>query len=191
MKWQYLILMVLLLAACGTAQNDNKGNGISPKTDTPKVENIISQEKVESPFTLKLVSDKEQYKVGEKPSIRAELVYSGDEDFISIGHAASWIWLETTNLTKNYQFGAFMDQPYIITNMTKGEVITQPYHFSGSMYHEEMEGNAYTESELQKMGEGYFSPGQYEIHGRTDFVIEGQPDKKYQLEASVIFEVIE
>ncbi|WP_332651423.1 hypothetical protein [Lysinibacillus sp. 54212] len=187
MKRYGLLLLILFLAACGGIEKD-VGSSIPDKT---KVENISAQEVEESPFTLRLVSDKEQYKVGEKLSIRAELIFEGDKESITIGHAASWIWLSTTNFTKNYRFGAFMNEPYIRTTMTKGEAIIQPYHFSGVTYQESMGGNPYSEEELKEMASDHFPIGQYEINGRTDFEIEGQSGRKYQLEARVIFEVVE
>ncbi|MFF5994691.1 hypothetical protein AAGS61_08005 [Lysinibacillus sp. KU-BSD001] len=180
MKWLYSILLLILLTACGTESMNRE-----------KVENVTTQEVKEAPFTLRLVSEKAQYQVGEKIAVRAELVYDGEEEAIQIGHGGSWIWLETTNLTKDYQFGAAMNEPYIITPMRKGEVLIEPYYFSGSSYHEGMEGNSYTEDVLEQMSTLAFPVGQYEINGRTDFVIEGAQGEKYQLEAKVIFEVVE
>ncbi|MEO4053961.1 hypothetical protein [Solibacillus sp. CAU 1738] len=180
MKWFNILLLVVLLAACGTEYTNNA-----------QFENVPEQKTEQAPFTLRLVSEKAQYNVGEPLAIRAELMYEGNEEAIQIGHAGSWIWLSTTNLTENYQFGAAMNEPYIVTTVKKGEALVEPYHFSGGSYYKGMDGNNYTEDMLKQMVAMKFPPGQYQINGRTDFVIEGQQGEKYHLEASIIFEVVE
>lgn len=171
------LFMVLFLAGCGTEPLKSTG-----------VDNMIENEVVEEPFTLRLVSEKEQYVEGEKPNIKAELTYNGDLDKVSIGHGGSWIWLITTNLTEDYFFDAAMIEPYIVSEMKKGEPLVQQYQFSGS--YDESKG--YSEEIFKRMSEMDFPPGQYEIKGRTDFHIDGeQPSTNYSLETKIIFEVIE
>lgn len=185
MKWLSSILLVLLLFGCGTSTVKNE------QVNNEKVDNVVAQEISKDPFTLRLVSEKEQYHVGEPLAIRAELLYEGEDESIQIGHAGSWIWLETTNLTKNYQFGAAMNEPYLVSTLKKGEELVAPYRFSGGTYYEGMGGNAYSEEIFEQMASMEFPPGQYRIDGRTDFVIEGKQGEKYVLEAHIIFEVVE
>lgn len=177
MKRLLSLCFVLFLAACGTEQGNTSG-----------VENVVKNTVEEEPFVLQLTSEKEQYKVGEKPNIKAELIYNGEDESIEIGHGGSWILMTTTNLTEDYHFGAAMNEPYIISEMKKGEPLTEQYGFSGSYD----SSNKYSEEIFHKMSEMDFPPGQYEIMGVTDFVIEGEePSKKYSLKTRVIFEVVE
>ncbi len=185
MKWLSSIVLVLLLVGCGAENSENE------HVNNEKVDNIVAQEMSKAPFTLRLISEKAQYRVGEPLAIQAELLYEGEDEAIHIGHGGSWIWLGTTNLTKDYQFGAAMNEPYIISTLKKGEALVAPYRFSGGTYYEGMSGNAYSEDLFEQMASMEFPPGQYRIDGRTDFVIEGKQGEKYVLEAHIIFEVVE
>lgn len=184
MKFIYSLLVVVLLSACGTVTNS--GN---PAKEP--VQNVAQNESSNENFHFQLVSEKEQYKVGDKLEIRAELTYKGEQQSVDIGHGGSWVWLITTNLTEDYHFDAAMNEPYIITKMEKGVSIVQPYHFSGGAYDSHMDGQPFSDELFMQMAEMDFPPGQYEIYGRTDFVIEGSGGQKQVLEARIIFEVIE
>ena len=175
-----IIGLTMLLTACNTAQ---------PQADP--IENQATAQVEQQPFTLKLEAEKEQYKVGEKPIIQAELVYAGEEDEITIAHGGSWLFLETTNITEDYHFGAFMNEPLIYTKLTKGEPLIERYSFSGGTYIEGQEGKPYSDELFERMAKMDFPAGQYEIKAITEFGIEQITGKKYQLEARIVFEVVE
>ena len=184
MKFIYSLLVVVLLSACGTATN--LGN---PAKEP--VQNVAQDESSNENFHFQLVSEKEQYHVGDKLEIRAVLTYKGEQQSVDIGHGGSWVWLNTTNLTEDYRFGTAMNEPYIITKMQKDVPIVQTYRFSGGAYDSHMDGQPFSDKIYMQMAEMNFPPGQYEIYGRTDFVIEGSGGQKQLLEARIIFEVIE
>lgn len=189
MRILIMICMTFLLVACGTAENNQKnpGNANAPKVN--QLENQKESTVTEEDFNLTLSSEKEQYKVGEELKIQAKLTYTGEEE-ISIGHGGSWLFMNTTNVTKGYEFGSAMIEPYIVTTMKPNIPIIEPYTFSGGTYHEGMEGNAYSEKEFEQMSKMNFPPGQYKIEGVTEFIIDGQ-QQRYNLKTKIVFEVIE
>lgn len=178
-----LLAIVLLLSACGMTDKpvENVQQAFQEKEVISEVSNEI--------FTLKLISEKLNYKVGEELQIRAELTYKGEEP-ITIGHGGSWIHLATTNLTKDYQFGSAMIEPYITTPIPPGETIIQQYKFSGGTYYDGAPGAKYSEEEFKEMGDMNFPVGEYKIEGLTDFHIDGEGNN-IKLKTEVIFHVIE
>jgi len=167
--------MALFLAACGTGSGDNENKGSN--------ESVAVQDN----FKLELISEKTQYKVGEELKITANLTYSG-EDEIDIEHGGSWIFLNTTNVTKGYKFTGAMNQPLIITKVKPNEPLIEPYHFSGGTYFKENGGNPYTDNEFEQMASMNFPPGKYRIEGVTEFNIIGEKTR-YRLKAEILFEV--
>lgn len=186
-KWIFpLVLLVFMLFGCGTGYQTN-GN-----SSNDNIENVPKALAENEQFSFKLISEKGVYQVGEPLQIHAELTYKGDEEAITISHAASPIWLMTTNLTEDYQFQAAMNEPLIFTELKNGVPMIEDYQFSGGTYYEGAKGKAYSEEVFMQMAEGKFPPGQYEIKGRTDFAVgEDIMDNRVNLETSIIFTVIE
>lgn len=184
-KFVLLFAMVFLLTAC----NMKIENVEEIEPHTSHSGNIQYASVGDEDFKLTLQTEKVFYKVGEKIKVQAILENAQDED-IKLGHGGSWVWLETKNITKNYQFGAVMNEPYIITPIKAGESITTDYQFSGGTYTKDSPGEKYSDEEFSKMADLKFPVGQYEIYARTDFHIEGK-EKQYSYEAKIVFEVIE
>lgn len=189
MNWKWLFslaFMIFMLAGCGT---ETIQNGSSSDDEFENVQEGITDNEQ---FSFRLVSEKAVYQVGEPLQIKAELTYIGDEASITISHAASPIWLLTTNLTEDYRFDAAMNEPLIRTVLTKDIPFVQDYHFSGGSYDGGASGKPYSDEVFHQMAEGKFPPGQYEIKGRTDFAVgEDILNNKVSLETSIIFTVIE
>lgn len=187
-KWLFIIIIfIVILSGCGT-----KTNGTGVPSSNYEYENIVESSAENDVFLFKLTSKKAVYQVGEPLEIKAELTYKGDEETIKIAHAASPIWLLTTNLTEDYQFEAAMNEPLIITPLVKNTPYVEQYRFSGGSYFEGAPGKPYSDDLLMQMVKGEFPPGQYEIKGRTDFAVgEDMMGDKINLETSIIFTVIE
>lgn len=186
-KWILTVaFMAILLIGCGTSTNNNN------TSSNYEYENITESTDENGQFSFILKSEKAVYQVGEPLQIKAELTYIGDEESVTISHAASPIWLLTTNLTENYQFEAAMNEPLIFTELKKGIPYIEVYQFSGGSYYEGSPGKPYSDEVFKQMAEGRFPPGQYEIKGRTDFAIgEDIMTKRVNLETAIIFTVIE
>lgn len=186
-KWiSTLFILILILASCGTGAENN---GDSSNYNFENVEEGFVED---DQFKFRLVSEKAVYQVGEPLQIKAELTYIGEKEFLKISHAASPIWLLTTNLTEDYQFDAAMNEPLIFTELKKDVPFIQEYQFSGGTYYEGAPGKPYSNEIFKKMAEGNFPPGQYEIKGKTDFAIgENIMDNRVHLETSIIFTVVE
>lgn len=191
MRFIIVGLCILLLASCS-----NEKDVMVDEVQQEKVTqgeglqvNIKESEIAKDSFTLTLKSEKEQYKVGETLNIVAQLTYHG-EKAIYIGHAGSWVYLGTTNLTKDYQFGSSMITPYIVTPLASGETITEQYQYTGGPYYEGLGGNPYSEEEHSRMSNMEFPPGQYKIDAYTDFKNEDN-GITYKIHTAIIFEVVE
>ena len=190
-KWIIsLVVLVLMLFGCGTGEQTNENS--TGNSSNNEIENVTEGFIEDGQFSFKLTSEKAVYQVGESLQIHAELTYIGDEESITISHAASPIWLMTTNLTEDYQFQAAMNEPLIFTELKKGVPLIEEYQFSGGTYFEGGPGNPYSEEVFLQMAEGKFPPGQYEIKGKTDFAIgENIMTERVQLETYIIFTVVE
>ncbi len=178
-----ILILAFFLTACGA---DTGENGAENKKGVN--ENNSSTE-IQDKFKLELKSEKPRYMVGEELKITAELTYMGEEE-IEIGHGGSWLYFNTTNVTKGYQFKGAMDQPYIVTPMKPNEPIIVQYRFSGGTYFKESGGTPYTDEEFKQMASMNFPPGEYKIEGITDFRIDGE-EQKYELEADIVFEIVD
>ncbi|HWL24004.1 MAG TPA: hypothetical protein VNR38_09700 [Ureibacillus sp.] len=181
-----LLVLVILISGCSA------GNNLSSTSSTNTFENVTEGLVNNEQFTFRVYSEKAVYQVGEPLKIKAELTYIGDSESITISHAASPIWLLTTNLTEDYQFEAAMNEPLILTELNKDEPYIESYQFSGSSYYDGAPGKPYSEEVFMKMAEGNFPPGQYEIKGRTDFAIGDEiMNDRVSLETSIVFTIIE
>ncbi|WP_052124004.1 hypothetical protein [Ureibacillus manganicus] len=186
-KWIItLVVLVFMLFGCGTGEQTN---GNSSNYD---IENVTEGIIEDGQFSFKLTSEKAVYQVGEPLQIQAVLTYIGDQASITISHAASPIWLLTTNLTEDYQFQAAMNEPLIFTELKKDVPLIEEYQFSGGTYYDGAPGKPYSDEVFMQIAEGKFPPGQYEIKGRTDFAVgEDISVNTVNLETSIIFTVIE
>lgn len=186
-KWVFtLVFLIFILAGCGTGTQNNS-NSLNYE-----LENVTEGFVEDGHFSFKLISEKAVYQVGEPLQIKAELTYIGEEESIRISHAASPIWMLTSNLSEGYQFDAAMNEPLIFTDLKKNVPFVEQYQFSGGTYYEGAPGNPYSEDVFLQMAEGKFPPGQYEIKGKTDFAIgEDIMTERVQLETYIIFTVVE
>ncbi|MDN4491922.1 hypothetical protein [Ureibacillus aquaedulcis] len=185
MRFLTIIIIVLFLSACGVDSGKKVLTNEGDSIESIKSESI----EVQDDFKLEIKSEKSQYNVGEELKITANLTYTGEKE-IEIGHGGSWIYLNTTNVTKGYQFWAAMNQPHIVTAMTPNVPIKEQYHFSGGTYYAGSGGNPYTEEEYKQMADMNFPPGNYKIEGTTEFNILGE-EYTYEIKTEISFEVIE
>lgn len=180
------MLIIFLLCGCHTETPIAKEKVSSEKRNI--TETISENEQ----FILTVRTEKEEYQVGEPLEITATLAYKGETDMITVAHSGTPILFETTNLTKNYQFGWAMNTPLYIEDFKKSEPYKTVYSFSGGMYHDGMPGEPYSDEEYRAVTKGNLPPGQYEIKAITELSVGENPTRnKVELEANIIFTVVE
>ena len=177
-----LALSFVLLASCNT-ETSGGASGEKPLSIT----NITSAEYEFDEFSVEIKSAKEVYEHGEPVDVKVTL-YNKTEQTINIGHGGSWVGLATTDLTRNYQYGYAMIDPYIVTSIKPGETILEKYRFSGGSYSDDMPGNPFKNEDMEKMGTLKFPKGQYEITAIVDFWID-KTDRKFSAQLPIVFEV--
>lgn len=109
------LLIIFLLCGCHTETPIAKEKVSSEKRNI--TETISENEQ----FILTARTEKEEYQVGEPLEITATLAYKGETDTFTVAHIGTTILFETTNLTKNYQFGWAMNTPLYIEDFKKSE----------------------------------------------------------------------
>lgn len=184
----FLLSMILLLAACGTAENAASGDSSSNLEEyTVKT---TEAETVEGDFIYRLVSEKEEYKSGGPVEIYAELEYVGDEASIDIIHAGSAFFFPMEEKTREYQLDYPMIEPLLMTTLTKGEPLREKY--SGSGGYSDQDDAAFIEFTKQVMN-NEFPEGYYVVNGYADFFTETPDGRKteYELHGTVDFKVAE
>lgn len=182
-KW--LLFLLLILAACNRSE-PNENPDATHATYVP-IDNQIQSEVTDRSFHITLQSAKEVYELGEPIEVFAELENITEQN-IQIGHGESWVTLGTTNISKDYQFGFLVTEPYITQTIDEGETNRVNYRFSGVSYDLSMSGKSYSENELMKMSDMEFPKGQYEITAIVNFK-DISHDEFYEHKLSVVFEV--
>ncbi|WP_372867713.1 hypothetical protein [Planomicrobium okeanokoites] len=183
-----LLLLTLLLAACGTAEEPANGDSSASVEDyTVKT---TEAEATEGDFIYRLVSEKEEYASGGPVELYAELEYIGDLETIDIFHAASPFYFPMEEKTRSYEIHYGMEEPLITTTLTKGEPLREQYSGSGGYSTEE--DSAYIEFTKNIM-DMQFPEGYYVVEGYTDFYTENPAtaQTKYEMHAEVDFKVLD
>ncbi|WP_281863806.1 hypothetical protein [Planomicrobium okeanokoites] len=183
-----LLLLTLLLAACGTAEEPANGDSSASVEDyTVKT---TEAEATQGDFIYRLVSEKEEYASGGPVELYAELEYIGDLETIDIFHAASPFYFPMEEKTRNYEIHYAMNEPLITKTLTKGEPLREQYAGSGG--YSDQDDDAYIEFTKNIMNK-QFLEGYYVVEGYADFYTEppenGQPN--YKLQAEIDFKVVD
>lgn len=183
-----LLALILLIAGCGTA--DDAGNGASSSSLEDYTVGATKAEITDGDFIYRLVSEKEEYASGGPVEIYAELEYVGDQDSIDIYHAGSAFFFPMEEKTRGYQLYYPMNDPLLITTLTKGEPLRESYTGSGG--YSDQDTAAYIEF-MKQITNNQFPTGYYVVNGYADFFTE-QADgaqTNYDIQAQVDFKVID
>lgn len=185
-----LVLLTVLLASCGAQGKGQTGSGNSDSVND-EVTNSSSAEATEGDFVYRLVSEKEQYGAGEAVALYAELEYLGDEEEVTIYHAASPFYFPITEKTRGYEIGYMMEEPLVTTTLKKGEPVREEYKRSGGF--SEQDEKDYVDF-IKSFLENGFPAGHYVVDGYANFYVqsgvEGTEDKEtFTIKANIEFEV--
>lgn len=150
-------------------------------------------------FVYRLVSEKEEYEQGDQVQVYGELEYIGEEDEITIGHAASAFYFPMKELTRDYNISYAMNEPYITTKLKKGEPLREYYKIGGG--YDSRDDKTFKDF-IRSLKDG-FPGGRYVVYGSADFVIDsmsqgasqsgsnGEEPKRYKIQAEIEFSVNE
>ncbi|KOP65067.1 hypothetical protein AMS62_07265 [Bacillus sp. FJAT-18019] len=189
---RYLYMgFILMLMVTGCAQQGTQG---ADPTDLSldKAARGSHAEVSDRDFVYRLVSEKEQYDYGEKVKVYGELEYVGEQDEITIGHAASPFYFPMKELTRDYDIGYAMNEPYFTTTLKKGEPLRK--YYSGGGGYGSQDKKEFKDF-IRSLQDG-FPDGHYVVYGSADFMIDSQSKgadqgkpEDYKIQAEIEFRV--
>ncbi|GFN29952.1 hypothetical protein [Paenibacillus xylaniclasticus] len=174
------VLLMMALAGCGYVVTKEKPKPVVMQQST-------ARETKQGDFVYRLIVVSPGEEAGAKPRLTAELEYVGDQDEITIYHAASPFSFFLKETTRGYDIGYMMDQPLIGTKLSRGEPLQETY--KGGGWYTEQDSQDYIDfvKELMKTG---FPSGQYEASGQAGFYTEeGGKKQDYKIKNDVTFTV--
>lgn len=175
------------LAGCGSTNMDN---GAESRDHTTEAPGVIAVETQEDDFIYRLYTDNAIYRKGEKVDIIAELEYIGEEDEVTIAHAASPFYFNLKELNRGYPIEQMMNEPLLHTTLVRGEPLVEHYQKSGG-YSEQDDPN-YVQFIRNVWKSNGFPHGHYVVDGFASFFVEeeGKTEKKtYNIEGKIDFKV--
>lgn len=143
----------------------------------------------EEDFIYRLVSEKEQYSDSNAVKVYGELEYIGEQEEITIYHAASPFYFPMEEKVRGIEIPYPMPEPLGSTTLTKGKPFQVEYTGSGA-YSEEDE-KEYVKF-MKDFIENGFPTGYYLVDGYADFFVQKETNEepdKYHLEVQIDFKV--
>lgn len=187
----FTLIFVFILSSCTANEETKKKESL---LDEYKVMNHYSTVKVKD-FIYRIVSENKEYADNEKIKIYAELEYVGNEDQVTIYHAASPFYFDIEEKTRSYDIGYIMNQPLVKTTIVKGKPLREEYIVGNGGYSgddpKEYVDFMKTIMETKRLPYGY-----YILNGRADFYVETVKNGKnveidYNISSSIDFKVNE
>ncbi|MEK3732156.1 hypothetical protein MKX64_06845 [Paenibacillus sp. FSL M8-0334] len=174
-------MLLLVLAGC-TGQVAHEVPSSVPDTEEPARES--RSERVEGDFVYRLVSEQGEYAAGEQVQLYAELEYTGEEDEITISHAASPFWFPIRELTREYDISYGMNEPLLHTTLKKGEPLRE--YYKGAYGYNGEDSDAYKQF-IKSLDNG-FPEGRYVVYGSADFLVQA-PEIEGEAEAPDVYKL--
>ena len=157
-KFICFLALILILAACGTTNEDldDKSYSVYPHEAEAEADD----------FVYRLTTEKDVYDEFSDTAIFAELTYVGEKESIDIYHAASPFYFYLEERTRDYDIDYAMEDPLLTTTLKKGEPLREKYTFAGG--YSDTDNKAYIEFIETIVNEG-FPEGNYIINGSAQF----------------------
>jgi len=179
------IMLTLLLSSCTyELESDNEVT----KLDNYEVIKTMD-EVIEGDFIYRLVTEKGEYLDNESVNIYAELEYIGDNEEITIYHAASPFFFPMVEKIRDYSIDYPMDEPLISTKLIKGKPLREEYKRSGG--YSSQDEKEYVNFMKSFLDNG-FPTGYYVVNGFADFYVQSNENgnkEKYNIKAQIDFKV--
>jgi len=188
-KWLVFISILAFFvigSGCGTEGKSSKD--VAGELDQYDVQNPNAEVK-EGDFVYRLVSEQKVYPNGQSVTLYGELEYIGNEQEITIQHAASPFYFPIEEKIRGIDIPYPMPEPLVTTTLNKGEPLRVNYTGSGA--YSEQDKKAYIEF-MKDFIENGFPTGYYVVNGYADFMVPKDPNlepDKYHLKAQVEFKV--
>ena len=178
-------MLTLLLSSCTyELESDNEVT----KLDNYEVIKTMD-EVTEGDFIYRLVTEKGEYLDNESVNIYAELEYIGDNEEITIYHAASPFFFPMVEKIRDYSIDYPMDEPLISTKLIKGKPLREEYKRSGG--YSSQDEKEYVNFMKSFLDNG-FPTGYYVVNGFADFYVQSNENgnkEKYNIKAQIDFKV--
>lgn len=179
------LLLTLFVSGCGAGNNSSD---ITSKVDSYDVVRTAAEVQ-EGYFVYRLVSEKETYSDSQSVKLYGELEYVGEQEEITIYHAASPFYFPMEEKVRGVEIPYPMPEPLGSTTLLKGKPFRVEYTGSGA-YSEEDE-KEYVKF-MKDFIENGFPTGYYLVNGYADFFVQKETNRepdKYHLEAQIDFKV--
>lgn len=179
-----LVIFILLLTACGQAQNQNITNSNLSSVLT-KEELVLETKVIKGDYELAIYTKKTQYAVNELIDVYAELTYIGEHEEIEIGHAMHPVGFGIKEHTRVFDIAGVMAEPYMVTLLKRNEPIQYKYSFSGG--YSSADGADYV-AFAKDLQDNQLPRGECTITAYASFNIHGQESEPpYRSNTSISF----
>lgn len=180
----FIIIVIFLIAGCDSTE----------KIDSKELVKIEVQksldETIQDDFIFRLVSEKEQYKVGEDVKLYGEILYKGDKEEITIYHSSSAVSFNVIEKIRGHEISYIVKEIGTSTTLNRlGNPYRAQYNKSAVYNPDNIQKDYARFMETFSKKEG-FPSGYYIVKGTTDFSVESQ-EKLYKLEATIDFKVVD
>ncbi|UVI33067.1 hypothetical protein [Paenibacillus spongiae] len=182
--------ILIFITGCGSKEKQESEDPGTVKVDILNKQNAVT---ADGDFIYRLVTEKAEYSLGETVKIYAELEYIGEQDSITIYHAASPFSFPIEERTRGYSIGYNMNTPLLNTTLKRGEPLREEYKNSGGFG--ETDERAYIDFIKSLWADG-FPAGYYVVDGFADFYVESKVDgedkeEDYTIKSQIDFTVTE
>ena len=180
----FIIIVVFLITGCDSTEKI--GSKELEKIDVQK----SSDKTIQDDFIFRLVSEKDQYKVGEDVKLYGEILYKGEKEEITIYHSSSAVSFNVIEKIRGHEIGYILNDIGTSTTLNR---LGNPYR---AQYNKNAGYNLdNTEKDYAKFMETFskrdgFPLGYYIVKGTTDFSVDSE-EKLYNLEATIDFKVVD
>lgn len=183
-----IITLIFLFAGCNTSTSID--NSDLDKYDVSKTKEEI----VQDDFIFRLVSEKEEYRVGEDVKLYGEIVYVGQKDEVTINHSSSAILFPIEEKIRVYNISYLVNDIGLSTTLKQGEPYREEYVKSGG-YSPDQDPDDYVNFIQGFIKKDGFPAGYYVVSGYTDFSVGSSENteehKRLKIEAKIDFKVLE
>lgn len=190
-----ITLLITILTSCSSQSNTNTNiNNEKHNTDKDNLQSYETfVEVTEGDFVYRLSTERKGYTKGTPVKILADIEYIGDEESISISHAASPFYFPMRELTRDYDIEYEMTTPLITTTLTRGVPIQEVFSGGAGGYGSQ-DPPEYVEF-MKMFMRGDYPIGEYVVHGFASFDVEPKTSndtkEKVLIKADIAFRVME